>query len=386
MMLPLRAAWCAPLLALVLLWPSAGAAQEQPLRFLGQLEIASKSLEFEGTVVGGLSGLAYDARRNVYYAVCDDRSEFGPARFYTLRITIGLDGIRDVQILSMTALDSDVDTPGIQEYEAGQTDFEEIVLLPDDTLVISSERDRANRPWLRHFGLDGTLLGELPLPEEFVPLSMPDAQGRMVQSRGIRTNLGFEGATWVPDESALYVMNEEALAQDGPIATRTQGTNVRFLRYSWSGGDALPGRQVVYRTLPIFSDTDPPGQASDNGVSALLFIRHLLPQYDFLVMERAFATGVGNDVNIFGARTGGAQDVSSIATLPQPFTGPAVDKTLLLNLASIGVAADNLEGLTLGPRLPDGRTALLIMSDDNFNDVNQRNQFLLFEVDTPAGK
>src|SRR4051812_4122695 len=111
MTLPLRAAWCAPLLALVLLWPGLTVAQEPPLRYLGQLEIPSKSLEFEGSIVGGLSGIAYDARRNVYLAVCDDRSEFGPARFYTLRLDFGLDGIRGMQVLSMTVLDSDADTP-----------------------------------------------------------------------------------------------------------------------------------------------------------------------------------------------------------------------------------------------------------------------------------
>src|SRR6266511_1477090 len=386
MTLPLRAAWCAPLLVLVLLWPVPGVVQEQPLRFLGELDIPAKSLEFEGTVVGGLSGVAYDARRNVYYVICDDRSEFGPARFYTLRFDIGLDGIRSMQILSFTALDSDADTPGIQPYDPNESDMEEIVLLPDDTLVISSERDLANQPWLRHFALDGTLLGDLPMTEKFRPVSMPDAQGRMVQSRGIRTNLGFEGATWAPDESALYVMNEEALAQDGPAATTTQGTNVRLLRYAWSSGNAVPGRESVYRTLPIFSDTDPAGQASDNGVSELMFSRHLLPQYDFVTMERAFATGVGNDINIFGVRIGAAQDVSSLPTLPQPFTGTTVEKTLLVNLASIGIAADNLEGLALGPRLADGNTALLIIGDDNFNDVNQRNQFLLFEVNAQSGK
>ncbi len=386
MKLPLRAVWCAPLVALVLLWPAPSGAQESPLNFLGELDIASKSLEFEDSIVGGLSGIAYDARRNVYYAVCDDRAEFGPARFYTLRLDIGLDGIRDMRILSMTTLDRDATTPGIQPFDLNETDFEEIVLLPDDTLVISSERDRANQPSLRHFSLDGSLLGELSIPQAFIPLSMQDAQGRMVQSRGVRTNLGFEGATWAPDESALYLMNEEALAQDGPIATTAAGTADRLLRYSLSGGDAVPGRQVAYRTEPIFAMPASPEGTADNGVSALLFIRGLLPQYDFLVMERAFATGVGNDVNIYGASIGSAQDVSGLAALPQPFTGTTMQKTLLANMAALGIAADNLEGMALGPRLSDGQVALVIVSDDNFNDVNQRNQFLLFEINAPAGK
>src|SRR5919197_238109 len=197
MTLPLRAAWCAPLLALVLLWPGPTVAQEQPLRFLGELDIPTKSLEVDGTVVGGLSGLTYDARRGVYYIICDDRGEFGPARFYTARISLGLDGVRDVQFIGATILDSDAATPGVQPYESGESDTEEIILMPDDTLLISSERDRQNIPWLRRFALDGTLLGELPIPDTFMPASMPDAQGRQVQTRGIRVNLGFEGVTWV---------------------------------------------------------------------------------------------------------------------------------------------------------------------------------------------
>ena len=78
---------------------------------------------------------------------------------------------------------------------------------------------QTNRPWLRRFALDGTLLDDLPMPDPFLPQSTTDASGRMVQTRGVRSNLGFEGVTYVADESALYTLNEEALAQDGPIAT-----------------------------------------------------------------------------------------------------------------------------------------------------------------------
>ncbi|MDQ3811361.1 MAG: esterase-like activity of phytase family protein [Chloroflexota bacterium] len=386
MSLPLRLAWCAPVVALMLLWPSGVAAQQQPpLRFVGEFDIPDKAIELGGTTVGGLSGLTYDARRGVYYIICDDRGEFGPARFYTARIDIGLDGIRDVQLLGVTLLDSDIATPGIQPYESGESDTEEIVLMPDDTLLISSERDRQNRPWLRRFALDGSLLAELPIPETFQLASMPDGSGRNVQTRGVRPNLGFEGVTLAPDESALYAMNEEALAQDGPIATPAAGTNVRLLRYSVDGSDAVPGRQVVYRTEPIFATPVPPDQFADNGVSAMLFIRHVLPQFDFLVMERSFVTGVGIDVNIFGVRIGTAPDVSTLAALPSPLLSATMEKTLLVNMAALGIAADNLEGLVLGPRLPDGRASLLVIADDNFSET-QTNQFLLFEVDAIAGK
>jgi hypothetical protein len=385
MMTRLRHVCSLAILLAVLLAAAPALAQDQPIRFLGEYNIPPNNLQVDDTIVGGLSGLTYDARRDVYYVISDDRGQFGPPRFYTIALDLGLDGIRTVRFLGMTALDSDADTPGIQPYAPNTSDTEEIVLLPDDTLLVSSERDQNNVPWLRHFALDGSLLGELPLPAAFVPANAPDAQGKSVQSRGVRPNLGFEGVTWAPDESALYAMNEEALVQDGPISTTTAGTLDRLLRFSWNGDQVTAGRQAVYRTEKIFAAPTLADQAADNGVSSLLSIRGVLPQFDFLAMERAFSPGVGNDVNIYGVRATGADDVSTVAALPQPYTGRTLDKTLLVNMTDIGVVPDNLEGLSLGPRLADGRTALVVISDDNFSDT-QIGQFLLFEIGAPAGK
>jgi hypothetical protein len=273
-------------------------------------------------------------------------------------------------------------TPGVQPYQMNDSDTEEILLLPDDTLLISSERDRANRPWIRHFALDGTMLGELPLPNVFVPASSPGRDARPVQTRGIRGNLGFEALAFSPRESAVYALNEEALAQDGPITTLRAGTLDRLLRYAWSDDQASPGRQVVYRTDKFFATPVPPDQFADNGISAMVWIRDLLPEFDFIFMEKAFVTGVGNNVNLWGVTTGNADDVSDQAALAQPFDGRLVGRTFLANVGSVGVTPDNLEGMTRGPRLSDGRTALLIISDDNYSNT-QKNQFLLFEIVPP---
>ena len=55
-------------------------------------------------------------------------------------------------------------------------------------------------------------------------------------------------------------------------------------------------------------------------------------------------------------------------------------KQLLLNLNYIeGFHPDNLEGMTFGPRLPDGSQSLILVSDDNFRD-NQVNQFVLLRL------
>src|SRR5262245_19570247 len=88
------------LAALVALLPVAGPAYAKGprLQFLGQA-IVPTGTAFESTTVGGLSSITYDSRRDVFYAISDDPSQFQPARYYT----VGL-GIRDGRLT-----DGDVD-------------------------------------------------------------------------------------------------------------------------------------------------------------------------------------------------------------------------------------------------------------------------------------
>ena len=57
----------------------------------------------------------------------------------------------------------------------------------------------------------------------------------------------------------------------------------------------------------------------------------------------------------------------------------AVSKQLLLDLTALGITLDNLEGLALAPPLADGRTPLIIVSDNNFGAF-QFTQFLAFAL------
>jgi hypothetical protein len=360
--------------------PSAGGADEH-LRLLGEYSFPS-GLTFQGTTVGGLSGIAYDPQRNVYYAVSDDRGELEPPRFYTLEIDAGPGGIGEVRIVAVTFLDSDPSQPGVQPHGLNEADAEDVVLTSDGELIISSERDLDRRPWLRRFGLDGSLLGELPIPERFMPQSRIDPDGVSTQVRGVRNNLGFEGMALAPDGGAIYVANEDALAQDGPLSNPDSGALVRLLRYDLSEAGWQPAAEVAYRTDRVFAPPEPAGALAVNGVSALLPARHVWPPFDLLAMERAFSTGVGNDVWIFGVELAGAEITADMAALPSPFAGAVASKTPLLHMSDIGVAADNLEGMTYGPRLPNGSPSLIIISDDNFSTAGavQVNQFLLFEL------
>lgn len=371
-------------------WPWSLGAQPAPLKLLGQFTFESRRtfqdpVSGQDTTVGGLSGLAYDAKRNVYYAVSDDRGENQAPRFYTIAIATDPSGITDLRIVGVTFLDSDAATRGIQPYERGDSDMEDIELLADDTLLISSERDRQNRPWIRRFGLDGSLLGDLPIPDRFMSVYETGPDGRPRVTRGVRNNEAFEGMALTPSQQTLFLINEQALAQDGPGPTTEHGTNVRILRMELDPSGAHPTSEYVYAVEKAFAPSQDPNIPTDNGVSAMLWIRPVLPQYDLLVMERAFASGVGNDVNLYGVTLTDATDVRDVDALPQPFTGRLAQKTLLANITALGVKPDNLEALALGPLLPNGHQTLLVMSDDNFSAAGspQINQFLLFEIDTP---
>ena len=177
----------------------AEAAPSTQLEFLGQ-QIFPTSTQFEGTTFGGLSSIAYDERRGVFYVLSDDQIN---VRFYTLRIGVA-GGAPAVQIVGVTTLR---DAAG-QPFAPLSLDPEGLALTKDDTLVITSEGFAARLidPWVREFGLDGRQLGALPVPSAF----LPNAAG----TRGVRQNLGFESAATPPNGRFLFTATENALVQD----------------------------------------------------------------------------------------------------------------------------------------------------------------------------
>lgn len=366
-------------------WPWTVGAQQPTARLIGQYTLESK-LTFQDTTVGGLSGLTYDPKRGVYYAVSDDRGEHQAARFYTLQIDLDESGINDVRVVGVTFFDADASTPGVQPIERGDSDLEDIQLLADDMLLLSSERDRENRPWIRRFGLDGSLLGHLPIPPRFMTVTESGPDGRPRVTHGIRNNLGFEGMALTPANQTLWVANEQALAQDGPVSSAEAGTNVRIARIELDGAEARPTAEYVYAADKAFAASTDPNNPADNGVTSLVWVQHLIPGYDLLALERAFAAGVGNGVNIYLVQLADATDVRDVDALPSPYTGRTASKTLLANVGALGVRPDNLEALALGPRLPNGNLSLIAMSDDNFNATGglpQINQFVALEIAAP---
>ena len=72
-----------------------------------------------------------------------------------------------------------------------------------------------------------------------------------------------------------------------------------------------------------------------------------------------------------------ANDPPSVGRYFSPiFTRELLEATQIFGL---GLTLDNLEGMTLGPRLPDGRQSVLLVSDNNFT-AGQASQVLLLAL------
>lgn len=56
------------------------------IEFLGEYTL--KESNYKDTVIGGLSGITYNPKEDVYYLISDDRANISPARFYTVKINI----------------------------------------------------------------------------------------------------------------------------------------------------------------------------------------------------------------------------------------------------------------------------------------------------------
>jgi hypothetical protein len=336
------------------------------LTYLSGTTIAAGAT-FGGTVVGGLSSLTYDAARGVYYALSDDQGAgftptSSPARFYTLSIDVS-DGMLDpgdVQVLAVTTFLG----PDGQPFPAQSLDPEGLTLTPQDTLVLTSEgiSTRGIGPFVREFDLSGRQVAELPVPGYFAPTA----------TSGVRQNLGFEAAAVAPDGQRLFVGTENALVQDGPAATTATGSPARILRYhlGHDGSD----REYVYPTDPVAA---PSTVFTVNGLVELLPLNNEF----LLAMERSFSVGAGNTIRIYRLALPGATDVSGVADIHDVAGLQPARKSLLLQLPSTinGQPLDNVEGMTLGPTLPDGRRSVLLVSDNNFT-AGQASQVLLLAL------
>ncbi len=326
-----------------------------------------------GLPFGGISGLTTRNAGTEIYGISDAQQG---GRIYRFALE-GLGGSLRVDTLSVVSLAM---APG-----DNRPDHEGIVLLPDGTFAVSAEgtgREPRLPPSINIYGRHGDFVSRLSVPDKFVPEPTGPA------TRGARGNAGFESLTLSPDGDRLFTAAETALIQDGDVATFEAGARDPNSRIRRAPRDVRAGAGVRLRPRAG-------AEAADHAT---------------LLHQRPGRTAGGQPHDASGARTricrehgeSGAEPQSHSAVQNQPDRRdrriPArvaqgasrrsspVTKTLLMDLSEIqglsrelAPSLDNFEGMAFGPRLPDGRASLIIVSDDNFSEA-QRTWFLLFAI------
>ncbi len=333
------------------------------LELLGEVRLPT-GIRVDGLEVGGLSGIAWDPSRDLYVAVSDDRGVDQPIRFVTLRIEIGDGRLEpaDVTVVAVTAL-RDASGRTLPPWSA---DLEGLARAGDGSLFVSSEGDprRGAEPFLARLGGDGELLEKLPLPHHLLP----------GDHRGVRTNLSLESLCLADDDRLIVTATENALLQDGPEAGLDQASPVRIMLLELPSGRVVG--EYLYRVEPIPVAPRPAGGFATNGLSELLAV----DEGRFFALERWFAIGAGHGARLYEIDLSGATDLAGTETLADLAEVRPVAKRLVLDLSSLGIPLDNLEGMTWGPRLRDGRRTLIMISDNNFKPLLQFTQVLAFAV------
>ena len=350
-------------------------AEINNIKFLGKYEIPY-NLVYKGTTVGGLSGIDYSPRQNLFYMISDDRSDRNPARFYTAAVFLTKNGIDSIRFTAVNNLlqPNGMVYPNNKQDPHHTPDPEAIRYDPSiHQLVWSSEGERIVNekdtvlvnPSVNCISVKGKYIDSFIIPSNLF---------MQTTEKGPRQNGVLEGMSFADNYKTLFVNVEEPLYEDGPRADVTDNNAyIRILKFDVSSKKNIA--QYAYKLSPVAFPSIPATAFKINGVPDILSIGN----NKLLVIERSFSTGrLPCTIRLFIADLNGATDISNMGLKEDNDFIPATKK-LLLNMDDLGIYTDNIEGVTFGPVLPNGHKTLLFIADNNFSAV-EKAQLLLFEV------
>lgn len=362
------------------------------LSYLGQ-QIVPSGITFDGTVVGGLSSLDYNANSGRYLAISDDRSSINPARFYELSLDLvkfqrsSNPGYAGVSFNAVTIIQQ----PGGGAFVTNTVDPEGLRFdLSRNKIYWSNEGRRSGagyrNPTVREMNIDGSHVRAFAVPDYYHPSG--SRHGLRSGDKGIYDNLAFESLAISKDGNTLYTATENGLTQDSPPAAVGNGSRARILSFNIATG--LPGAEYIYNVEQVAVAPIVPGLYATNGLTDMVAIG----DRQFITVERSYALGAqtpgspvtGKTIRLFYVDARNATDVSGLESIAG-HNVKAVTKTLLLDLSELKqddgatLALDNIEGITFGPEF-EGKATLILVSDNNFRS-RQFTQFVALQI-TPA--
>ena len=371
----LFARWMTVLL-LTVLAPAAVCQSDFRTLELRDVYVIPNDTRFQETQVGGLSGIDYNPETDSYYIISDDRSGLQPARYY--RAAIRLSGSRIDTVIFMEKTDllgeNGRPYPSAKEARNRTIDPEGIRYNPEKKEVVwVSEGERI-------VNAKDTALVD---PEILIARNgkyagrylIADGVAMRLREFGARQNGSFEALTFANRYRSLWVALEEPLYQDGPRAdVEDAPAFCRFFQYDVATRDLVA--QYAYDLDPVAYAPILSTAFRVNGITDILDAGN----GRLLVVERSFSTGrLPCTVKIFLAAPDSGSEVSKVASLKSNPSMKPMSKKLLLNLDTLGIHIDNVEGITWGPTLSNGHRTLVVITDNNFQSF-QKTQVFLFEV------
>lgn len=336
--------------------------------------------------VGYFSDLYYDATKKDWYGLSDRGPGGGTLDYQTrvqrfrLKVDKKTGAISDFKIRETIIFKDEFGNPlnGLAPSPTNVLgnafDPEGFVIGPKNRhFYVSDEYG----PSLYEFDKKGKRVRSFATPANLIPrdaAGMPNFANDAGNTKGKRTNRGFEGLAISPDGSYVYAMLQSAMLDEGGGS----GVCNRIVKFNTWSGTAVA--QYAYQMA---------GSNQGRGISALLAIN----DHEFLVLERNNrGIGVGAEFSppnkkLFRIDLTGAADVSNV--LFEPTACPA-GKVTKDPVPFLDLAADTLpelgnkvpekwEGLAVGPRLKDG-SYVMVTGTDNDYSVTQNASNVQFDV------
>ncbi len=226
-------------------------------------------------------------------------------------------------------------------------DGEGLVFHGDHAWVASEGRRSSDRPpqLLRFDRHSGALDQVMHLPSDWQPSP----------GQGLASNKGPESLTLLLQRgkpAALLMAAESALLQDPP-------GQVRVLAWPIATGAVSPASDPTpWEPLRL-------PQGDGWGLTDLLALPETVQERSMLGLQRRFQAPVqwSNRLVLYPLPKSIRPGANSAALSP----------LMSWDLAAIGLPPDNWEALTWGPTLADGRSSLLLASDDNFSPLQDNH-------------
>ncbi|PQJ74691.1 esterase-like activity of phytase family protein [Polaribacter gangjinensis] len=328
--------------------------------------IIPDSLQFQNQTIGGISGI--DVVNNDFYFVIDDSNN---PRIVSAKIDIKNDRFQSVDFKKVIFLNNATNT----FFKENVLDLESIFVdekTNEIHLVSEGEINKKKPPTIFKIDANGNFIYQYQLPKTFSKIENFKHNGVFESSCKSIDNQGF----WVGVEAPLVADGEE------PNGSETSSP-IRITYFDFQTKQAT--KQFAYQLERIPKPYK--GNVNVTGVTALLEIE----RNHFLIVERAYQNNYGsygNTIRIFEAFVDkNTTDILNIESLKKsPFT--PLKKRLLFDFDTVkqfltdGII-DNIEGISLGPKLKNGNQSLILVADDNFQLYGkQLNQLILLEIKT----